>query len=152
MAPDGVWPAAPHPNRIAAPTPEHAFKHHLVLVAAFSEEKESSWLPKHRSNALDDDRQSADDELIRKSQYAKARAPKPCISLGVPDFRVRRLVRPAVRFDNDFSGKANEIREAGADRRLPAKAESVEPMIAHRVPKHRLRLRHFATLSPSELA
>src|SRR5271166_1465007 len=114
--------------------------------------KASSCLAQRRANALDDDRQSADDELVGKSKNAKSRASKPCIPLGVLDLGVRRLVRAAVRFDDDLSRKTNEIREIGSDRRLPAKAMSVDLMIPHRAPKHGLRPRHVLTLRPSELA
>jgi hypothetical protein len=85
-------------------------------------------------NALDDDRQPADDELVGKSKNAKSPASKPCVPLGVLDLRIRRLVRAAVRLNDDLSRKTNEIREIGSDRRLPAKAASVDLMIPHRAP------------------
>src|SRR5271166_1957400 len=61
--------------------------------------KGSSSLAQRRTNAVDDDRQSADDELVGKSKNAKSRASKPCIPLGVLDLRIRRLVRAAVGRD-----------------------------------------------------
>ena len=82
----------------------------------------SSCLAQRRTNALDDDRQSADDELVWKSKHTKSRASKPRVPLGVLDLRIRRLVRAAVRFDDDFSRKTHEVREIGSDRGLPAKA------------------------------
>jgi hypothetical protein len=68
---------------------------------------------KRGANALDDDRQSADDKIVWKSQYAKPGAPEPSVSLGVSGLRVRRLVRTAIRFDDDFPRKTNEVREKG---------------------------------------
>jgi hypothetical protein len=93
-----------------------------------------------------------DDELVWKSKNAKSRASKPCVPRHVLDLRIRRLVRAAARFDDDFSRKTNEIREIGSDRGLPAKAVSVDLMIPHCAPKHGLRPRHVLTLRPSELA
>ena len=86
------------------------------------------------------------------AKNAKSRASKPCIPLGVLDLRIRRLVRAAVRFDDDLSRKTNEIREIGSDRRLSAKAVSVDLMIPYRAPKHGLRPCHVLTLRASELA
>jgi hypothetical protein len=111
-----------------------------------------SCLGQRRPNALDHDRQSAYDELVWKSKNAKSRASKPCIPFGVLDLRICRFVRAAVRFDDDFSRKTNEIREIGSDRGLPAKAVSADLMIPHRAPKHGLRPRHVLTPRPSELA
>jgi hypothetical protein len=96
----------------------------------------SSYLPQRRTKALDDDRQSTNDEIVGKSKNAKSRASKPFIPLGVLDLRILRLVRATVRFDDDSSRKTNEIREVGSNRRLPAKAVSIDPMIPHRAPKH----------------
>src|SRR5271166_6403899 len=121
-------------------------------AACRASRKGSSCLAQRRTNTLDDDRQSADNELVGKSKNAKSRASKPCIPLVVLDLRSRRLVRAAVRFDDDFSRKTNEIREIGSDRRLSAEAVSVDLMIPHRAPKHGLRPRHVPTLHPSELA
>ena len=111
-----------------------------------------SCFAQRRTNALDDHRQSTDDEFIWKSKNAKSLASKPRIPLGVPALRIRRLVRAAVRLDDELPREANEVREIGSDRRLPAKAATVDPMIAHCAPKHGLRSRHVLTLQPSELA
>ncbi len=112
----------------------------------------NSRLAKRRAYPLNNDRQPADDEIVRKSQDAKSGASKPGVSLGVPDLGCRRLVRAAIGFDDELSRKTNEVREIGSDRRLPAKAVSVDLMIANRAPKHGLRSRHVLTLRPSELA
>jgi len=111
-----------------------------------------SCLAQRRANALDDERQSADDEFVGKSKNAKSRASKPGVSLGVPNLGFRCLMRAAVRFDDDFSRKTNEIRAVGPDRRLPAKAVSVDLVIPHRAPKHGLGFCHVLTLRPSKLA
>src|SRR5271166_4140569 len=100
-------------------------------AACRASRKGSSCLAQRRTNALDDDRQSADDELVWESKNAKSRASKPCIPLGVLDLRIRRLVRAAVRFDDDLSRKTNEISEIGSYRGLPAKTMSVDLMIPH---------------------
>ncbi len=102
------------------------------------------------TNAPDDDRQSADDRIVWKSQYAKKRRAGTTHPSRRP--RVHRLVRTAIRFDNDFPRKTNEIREKGPDRRLSTKAIPVDLMISQRAPKHRFRPRHIGTLSPRELA
>ncbi len=81
-------------------------------LACRASPKRSSCLARRRTNAVDDDQQSADDELVGKSKNAKSRASKPLIP----------LMRTAVRFDDDFSRKTNEIREIGVNRRLPGKA------------------------------
>src|SRR5271166_1096265 len=156
-APDGVWPAAGTSVRL-----HERHREPFIDASLFSapqsappaalRRKGSSSLAQRRTNAVDDDRQSADDELVGKSKNAKSRASKPCIPLGVLDLRIRRFVRAAVRFDDDFSRKTNEIREIGSDRGLPAKAVSADLMIPHRAPKHGLRPRHVLTLRPSELA
>jgi hypothetical protein len=110
------------------------------------------WLAKRYANALDDDRQSADHKVIWELQHVKSRASEPSVSFGVLDLGVSGLVRAAIRLDDDLSLKTNEIREIGPDRRLPAKAVPVDPMIAQRAPKHGFRPRHIATLSPRKLA
>jgi hypothetical protein len=79
-------------------------------------------------------------------------AAEPRISLGVFDRRVRGLVRAAIRFDDSFPRKTNEILEIGPDRRLPAKAIPVDLMISQLAPKHGFRSRHVATLRTHELA
>src|SRR5271166_4827885 len=114
--------------------------------------RRGSCLAQRRTNALDDDRQPADDELVGKSKNAKSRASKPCIPLGVLDLRIRRLVRAAVRLNDNLSRKTSKIREIGPDRRLPAKAASVDLMIPHCAPKHGFRHRYVLTLQPSEPA
>ena len=85
---------------------------------------------------LDDDRQPADDEIVRKSQHAKSGASEPGVSLGVPNLCFRCLMRTAIRFDDEFACETHEIRSIRPDRRLPAKAIAIDPVIAQRAPKH----------------
>jgi len=114
--------------------------------------RRSSCLTQRIPNALDDNRQPADDEFVTKSKNAKSRMSKPFIPPGVLDLRIGRLVGAAVRLDDDFSRKANEVREIRSNRRLPAKPVSVDLMIPHRAPKHSFGPRHVLTLRASEFA
>ena len=111
----------------------------------------ASDLSDRRADALDDDLKPANDEVVGKAKNAESRPSKPFVPFGIFDLRFRRLVRATVRFDDDFAGDADEIREIGPNGHLPAKAAPVDPMIAHRAPKHRLRSRHVLTLRPREL-
>ena len=110
MAPDGVWPA--HESRSGG----------------------RSGFAQRRPNAFDDDRQSADDQIIRKSKNAKSLASQPRVPLGVPRLPFRRLAPSAVRLDEDLPCEANEIREIGSNRHLPAEAAPRDLMIANRMP------------------
>ena len=87
-----------------------------------------------RTNALDDDRETADDELVGKSKNTKPCTPEPCIPLGILDLCIRQLVRAPVRFDDDFSRKTNEIREIRSNWGLSAKAVAVDLMISQHAP------------------
>ena len=91
----------------------------------------SSCLPQRRANALDDNRQPADDELVRKSKNAKSRALKPCIPLGILELCIRRpCVRPSASttiFRADKRNPRNRVLWAFA-----WKTASVDLMISHR--------------------
>ena len=112
----------------------------------------NSPLSKRCAYLFDDDRQPADDKVVRKSQDPKSRASEPRVPLGVPRSGFRRFVRRAVRFDDQFARKTNEVRAAGPHRRLPAKAMAIEPVIAQGAPKLGLRPGHVAALRAGELA
>ena len=71
-----------------------------------------SCFAQRRTNALDHDRQSTDDEFIWKSKNAKSLASKPRIPLGIPALRIRRLVRAVRR--RELPREANEVREIAA--------------------------------------
>ena len=104
------------------------------------------------SDAFDCHRQSADDQIVRKAQDSITFAAEPTIPRGVPECGLLRLMRPAIRIDNDLLCQANEVGEIRTDRRLPPKLVAVEPVVARRAPQHRFRLRHIATERPRKLA
>src|ERR1700691_3139959 len=93
-----------------------------------------SCLPQGRTNALDDDRETADDELVGKSKNTKPGTPEPCVPLGILAPCITRLARAPVRFDDDFARKTNEIREIRSNWGLSAKAVAVDLMISQHAP------------------
>ena len=116
VAPDGVWaealtlkdctavaaflsratPCFPHPIRpFGPPSP--------AKLGKGVRPGRNRRLAQSSANSLDDDRQSPDDEFVGKSENTESRASKPRVPLGVPDPRIRRLVRAAVRLDDDLA-------------------------------------------------
>ncbi len=93
-------------------------------------------LLKRLANARDDERQSANDQIVRKTHHAISGALKPEVPPRVSGFRIFRIVRPVVGFDNELASQADEIGEVRSDRRLPAETVTIEPMIAQRLPQH----------------
>jgi hypothetical protein len=122
-APDGVWPAASGQvglhDRHREPFVDASLfsAPRLARPAAL---RGSSCFAQRHTNALDDDRQPADDELVGKSKNPKSGASKPSIPLGVLDLRIRRLVRAAVRLNDDPSRRRDPFPsssgEGGAER------------------------------------
>ena len=104
------------------------------VLAPAAARSASSRLMQRRTNALDDDRETAGDELVGKSKNTKPCTPEPCIPLGILDLCIRRLVRAPVRFDDDFSRKTNEIREIRSNWGLSTKAVAVDLMISQHAP------------------
>ena len=92
-APDGVWTGAPTSHRSCNRRVEgHSISScppRCVLASSnrFADEI-ALRLPERGANPLDHQGQSADNQIVRKSQHAKSRATKPCVSLGVSDLRV----------------------------------------------------------------
>jgi hypothetical protein len=116
-APDGVWPAAWTSVRLHERHREPFIDAFLFSVPQLAPpdafRKGVHVWRSAATNALDDDPQSVDDELVGKPKNAKSRASKPRIPCGVLDLRIRRLVRAAVRFDDGCSRKTYEIRDLG---------------------------------------
>jgi hypothetical protein len=89
-----------------------------------------SRLAKRCAYVLDDNGQSADDQVVWKSQYNKSRALELCVSFGVLDLRIRNFMCAAIGLDDNFSRKANEVREIRPNRRPPPKSIPINLMIA----------------------
>ena len=133
----------PHPIRPSATFPASRRRgarcRHGHRGFDFIMEKRASRVSKRSANPIDDDRQSADHEIIGKPQHPIPLAPKPRVSLSVSGSRFSGIVRHAVRFDDQLPGKTNEVGKVRTHRRLPAKAVSVQAMIAQRLPQQGFR-------------
>jgi hypothetical protein len=93
-----------------------------------------SCLMQGRTNALDDDRETADDELVGKSKNTKPpRRNHASLSASLIFASADSCVRPSAS-TTDFSRKTNEIREIRSNWGLSAKAVAVDLMISQHAP------------------